>query len=313
MKWLLAIIILTTILVLAGATTLGWASYELFLKRPSAEAEAVELVIEPGEGVNQISRNLKDQGLLGSMLVFETYVWLIGSEGKLQAGVHELQPGMPVVALTYALVSGSALNEVTITIPEGYTLKQIGEVVTANFDISSAEWEAASAGLEGYLFPDTYRFFPDATAEEIVGKMRQTMDSRIAEFNIENVHETLTLASIIEREVRDPEDMKLVADIFLRRLSIGMALQADSTVNYVTGGDSPAISLDDRDIDSPYNTYKYPGLPPGPISNPGLPAIGAAIAPKANDYWYFLTTPEGEVIYAATYEEHLQNKQQYLR
>ena len=126
-------------------------------------------------------------------------------------------------------------------------------------------------------------------------------------------HEILTLASIIEREVRQPSTMKNVADIFLKRLDIGMALQADSTVNYVIEGDSPSITLDQRDnTESPYNTYKYPGLPPGPISAPSANAIDAVLNPTANNYLYFLTTDDGEIYYAETHEEHVRNKVQYL-
>ncbi|MCH8049733.1 endolytic transglycosylase MltG [Patescibacteria group bacterium] len=148
--------------------------------------------------------------------------------------------------------------------------------------------------------------------------LKETLEQRIEEKEIVapeelTMHEVITLASIVEREVRSAEDMANVADVFLKRLDIGMALQADSTVNYVTGKDTPAISLDDREIESPYNTYKYPGLPPGPISNPGVAALQAVVNPSSNPYLYFLTTPEGEVIYAQTHEGHVENKAQYLR
>jgi UPF0755 protein len=248
---------------------------------------------------------------------------------------------MNLVALTSALTGAASAYSVVVTIPEGYTLKQIGEVLSDKLGIDPAEWERVtgvdspiahvvdvtrdkpdSVDLEGYLFPDTYHFTKENTAEAIALEMIQTLKRRLLENEVNaymgdgdpyNFHELLTLASIIEREVMTDADRALVSDIFHKRLEIGMALQADSTVNYVTGGNDPSISLDDRDIDSPYNTYKHPGLPPGPISNPGIASIIAAVHPEPNDYWYFLTTPEGEVIYATTYDEHLANKQKYLR
>jgi len=173
---------------------------------------------------------------------------------------------------------------------------------------------------EGYLFPDTYRFFRGASPEEIVKKLVANLGRRLSEAGIiekiagrgTSLHELLTLASVIEKEVRTPEDRRLVADVFRRRLEIGMALQADSTVNYVTGKSVAAASSEDVAADSPYNTYKHRGLPPGPICNPGLDAISAALEPQANDYWYFLTDADGGVHYAKTLDEHNANKAKYL-
>ena len=127
------------------------------------------------------------------------------------------------------------------------------------------------------------------------------------------IHEILTLASIIEKEVSSDKDRKLVADIFYKRLDAGVALQADSAVNYVTGKSTPRASAQDLAKESPYNTYRYRGLPPGPIASPGLSAILAAVYPTANPYWYFLTTPAGQAIYSKTFEEHVANKAKYLR
>jgi len=137
----------------------------------------------------------------------------------------------------------------------------------------------------------------------------------LAEINRQKktVHEILTLASILEKEVSTENDRKIVADIFYKRLEIGMALQADSTVNYASGKSVPRASGKDLETDSPYNTYKYKGLPPGPICNPSLSAIKAAIYPAKNDYWYFLTTPDGKVIYSKTHDEHVKAKAKYYR
>lgn len=175
---------------------------------------------------------------------------------------------------------------------------------------------------EGYLRPDTYRIFASSNAKDIVQKL---VLARHDQFSAEmwegvrasgrSVHEIMTMASIIEREVRTPQDRRLVSDLFWRRYDAGMGLQADSTVHYLTGTDGSVFtSAKDRDIDSPWNTYKYAGLPPGPISNPSLSAIEAAIFPESNEYWYFLTTLDtGEVKYGRTLAEHNANVQKYLR
>ncbi len=255
-----------------------------------------------------------------------------------------MTPGMSLRALVSELGFAQA-REVQVTIPEGYTVLEIGEVVTTVLPgISTQQWEEVikkngkeaiavddilagipnGQGLEGYLFPDTYRFREEADAETVAQTMVLTLKRRLAENDITiprnlifegglTFHEMLTLASIVEREVRGPEDMKIVAGIFYTRLKIGMALQADSTVNYVTGGNTPSISLDDSFIDSPYNTYRNLGLPPGPISNPGMNAILATLHPMDSDYLYFLTTPEGKVIYSKTFDEQVANKYQYLK
>lgn len=234
-------------------------------------------------------------------------------------------------------VPAPAVQEVTITIPEGFTLKQIGQRVREALPhITADQWSAATGvdspfeddpfvkraqkpddvDLEGYLFPDTYRFFADASAADVVEKLLREMEAEFAWAAMTELrmtpHEALTLASIIEREVRSEADMRLVADLFLRRLDIGMPLQADSTVNYVTGNKTPAVSDEDRRVDSPWNTYLYPELPPGPIANPGRVALSAVFQPNPNDFWYFLTDKEGVVHYAKTNDEHNQNKALYL-
>ncbi len=264
-----------------------------------------------------------------------------GSVRNIKVGEFDLQPDISY-ALIIDLITDSQESDVSITIPEGYTLDQIGEVVTENFNITQEEWNMAvgqyssvlnlsfflnqtkpfDVDFEGYLFPDTYRFFPNATAEDIVFRMTEEMSAKLGEaYKLTgsvwvdpefDVHDVLTLASIIEREVADPSEMAMVADIFLKRLDVGIPLQSDATINYIIGGDDPTPSLADLEVDSLYNTYKYAGLPPGPISNPGLNAIEAVLNPTPNDYYYFLTTDEGEVIYSQTFDEHIRNKAIYL-
>ena len=172
--------------------------------------------------------------------------------------------------------------------------------------------------LEGYLFPDTYRIFRDASIKDVVQRTLNNFDQKLTpelrneiERQGKTIHDIITLASILEKEVSTDYDRAMVADIFYKRIKIGMPLQADSTVNYVTGKSESRSTIIDTKTDDPYNTYKYKGLPPGPICNPSLSAIKAAIYPKANNYYYFLTTPDGQVIYSQTHDQHVAAKAKY--
>ena len=182
-------------------------------------------------------------------------------------------------------------------------------------------------GLEGYLFPDTYRIFASSTVTEVIEKMLGNFDSKLTEKmradikkQGKTIYEIVTMASIIEKEAPinyatgEYRDARIISGIFWNRLEIGQGLQSDATLSYIFGDNDPAHSGKELEVDSPYNTYKYRGLPPGPICNPGILAIQAAIYPIATDYYYFLTSPgDNEVYYARNYDDHLKNKYQYLR
>ncbi|MFA7663080.1 MAG: endolytic transglycosylase MltG, partial [Patescibacteria group bacterium] len=172
----------------------------------------------------------------------------------------------------------------------------------------------------GYIFPDTYHITTTATAEEIMDKALSNFGNKLtpelrAEIKAQGktIYEIITLASIVENEVAKAEDMKIVAGIFWNRLDIGMGLQSDATINYITSGKTTRPTADDLKIDSPYNTYKYRGLPPGPIANPGIASIEAVINPTKTDYLYFLTTPDKQTIFSKTFEEHVAAKNKYLK
>ncbi|MAG12109.1 MAG: hypothetical protein CMI52_04895 [Parcubacteria group bacterium] len=174
--------------------------------------------------------------------------------------------------------------------------------------------------LEGYIFPDTHRVYADASIEEIVDRLLSNFDDKISdklrdEIKKQNktLYEILTMASVIEREVNTNGDRAKVSDILWSRMRVGMPLQVDSSVNYVTEKNDAAITKKDSRIESPYNTYRFKGLPVGPISNPGLKSIKAAIYPEITPYTYFLTDKEGNVHYARTLDEHNENKYKYLK
>ena len=335
--WIFGVLFVVGV-VLGGS--LFWDSYVI---SPEKDASEKALHIEEGMSVREIAQLLKEHELIQSPFFFSAYVKFADAQSGLQAGDYLLKPGMSYRSLVSTL-SHAQVQEVQMTFPEGYTLSQMGQTVMSMFPtITEANWQAvvshpselsvglelvagipSGQSLEGYLFPDTYRFQADVQAKTIVETMLVTLSRRLAEAGIVvpthlvmqngmTLHEVLTLASIVEREVRSPEDMAHVAGIFLTRMEIGMALQADATVNYVTGKKDAAISLEDSKIDSPYNTYTHLGLPPGPISNPGINAIRAVLNPIDSEDLYYLTSEDGTVHYAQTFDQHIANKYQYLK
>lgn len=330
-------IIFFWIFLLVGGTLIASFIWDAFLKSPDQGAETVVISVGTGESLKNISVALKRNDLIASRYGFQFYTRLVHADRNLQPGEFTIKKGLSYASIVSILTTISP-DEVTITFPEGLTSKQMSEKIETAFgsgfgdqwleDLSTEKWSEVYSFLpteknpEGYLFPDTYRVsrsgFPDSLTYKLLTNFGEKLSP---ELRVEiakqgkTIHEIITLASIVEKEVASDEDRAKVADIFWRRLAAGMALQADSTVHYVVGNDSGSVytSDDDRSVDSPYNTYKYPGLPPGPICNPGLSAIKAVIFPITNSAWYFLTDAEGGVYYARTNEEQNENKVLYLR
>lgn len=207
-----------------------------------------------------------------------------------------------------------------------YNYKANKELAPKLFSFATSSWDyffkdkSNYLSYEGYFLPDTYRVYADAKPEEIFKKVFANLDEKITPDMREEItkqnksfNEILTMASVVEKEAPTSESMGIVADIFWRRYQKNWALQSCATVNYITGKNDPAISAQDRAADSLFNTYKYPGLPLGPISNPGLIAIKAVIYPIKNDYWYFMSGTDGVMHYAKTLEEHNRNVYKFLR
>ncbi|MBI4215419.1 MAG: endolytic transglycosylase MltG [Parcubacteria group bacterium] len=324
--------------ILGTAVLTGYFIYTLY--QPAArEKREVVFEITQGESLEKMTQNLEQVQLIRSVWVFKSYIYLIGGE-KLQAGKHTVHTQMNIVELARELMKPATLGlEREIRILEGWNFDEIGwylekagvldhdsfvqlakrpsQSILKRYPDLFADFENGST-LEGYLFPDTYRIFTNASAEGIILKMLDNLASKLKPELLAairqkgaSLHEILTLASIVEKEVKTAQDRRLVADIFYKRLRKGMPLQADSTINYFTQKGADRASYDDIAVDNPYNTYKYIGLPPGPISNPGLDAIKAAIFPEKNPYYFFLTSRDGTVYYAKTFEEH-KNNRRYL-
>lgn len=207
-----------------------------------------------------------------------------------------------------------------------YNYRAHSEVAPVLALANESEWaelfmdKPNNVSYEGYLFPDTYRVYADAKVEDILRKIFSNLNKKIneemrADIKKQNktIYEVLTMASVVEKEAGNKNDMAMVADIFWRRNKMRWAMQSCATVNYITGKNDPGISAEDRKIDSLYNTYKYPGLPLGAISNPGLEAIKATIYPLSNEYWYFMSGKDGQTYWAKTLDQHNANVYKYLR
>jgi len=340
-----------TIIIIVLVAALGWVFKIVFISQ-SGNGEIKNFTINQGEGVHQISRDLKKEGLIDNSFVFETYLWAIKGGNKILAGEHKINDQWSIRQLVNFLISGSALeNERMIKIIEGWNLRDIANYLEKEGIVKADEFyqlagypgidckinknyncpkdfsrdyeflkeKPQNLSLEGYLFPDTYRVYKNATVEDIIRKMLTNFDNKIdakllGEIDNQNkkLYDILTLASIIEKEAKTPEDKKIVAGVYYNRLKIGMALQADPTVNYITGKQTDRPSSNDLKTESLYNTYKYPGLPSGPICNPGLDSILAAIYPDKNDYYYFINTPDGKLVFAKTLAEHKKNREKYF-
>ncbi|MDD5490005.1 MAG: endolytic transglycosylase MltG [Candidatus Moranbacteria bacterium] len=294
--------------------------------------------IESGEGVKEIAKNLENAQLVKNDLYFNYYVWKTGSRGKIQAGKYELRGSMTIPEITQVLNMGEVVsNEVKITFPEGTSLKDMADILKqkgfdgenflnvaksgegAKTDYEFLKDRPKNVDLEGFLFPDTYIFFKDTSEANIVSRMLLNFDEKLTpqmRNDIKNqnrtVFEVVTMASILEKEVKTSEDMKIASGIFWDRIEIGQPLQSCATIAYVLGKEKKQYSFDDTRTPSPYNTYINKGLPPGPIDNPGMNAIKAAIYPAKTGDNYFLTDPEtGKTVFSKTIEEHNANKVKY--
>ncbi|MCX6766199.1 MAG: endolytic transglycosylase MltG [Candidatus Moranbacteria bacterium] len=302
--------------------------------------------ITEGAGVKEIGQKLEDTQLVKSKYYFDYYIWKTGSRGKIKAGKYELKGTMTIPEIVQVLSLGEIVsNQTKVTFPEGTSAQGMADILKQKgldgdaflADVKSGSGIAAnyaflkdapqgsnlarldSARLEGFLFPDTYIFFKDAKPEEIVDRMLQNFDEKLTPKMREdiqrqgkNIFDVVTMASILEKEVQTADDMKIASGIFWDRISVGMPLQSCATIAYVLGREKKQYSVADTRTSSPYNTYINKGLPPGPIDNPGMNSILAAIYPTKTDYNYFLTDPAtGKTIFSKTLEEHAANKAKY--
>ncbi len=340
----LSFVILITCLVIGF-----WFLYTEIYTASTQKAESVKFEVKQGESVSALAKRLEQENIIRSAWFFKKYLALAGIDKKINIGEFEVVAPITLARVAQAL-GQPGLSEEVITIIPGWTIRDIAiylenlgkfqqEEITEYAGLPAVNYKTWAEGApkidldlkilqnkpwyvsyEGYLAPDTYRIYKNSSVPDIINKLLQEREKQITsemwgdiEKSGRSFFEILTMASILEQEVRSLEDKKMVADIFWRRYHINWALQADSTIHYAVGkSGSVFTTTEDRDSNSPWNTYKYPGLPLGPICNPSLVSIQAALYPQKNNYWYFLTDKNGKVYYAKTLEEHNLNRQKYL-
>ena len=273
-----------------------------------------------------IADDLEGKGIIRSSSLFRFYARILGSGKSLQTGTYKMKQGLTVKEAMEALRSGKT-ESVMVTVPEGYTVHQIG-VLLKEADIQGAddfEKEASSYGplryqygpqaapvrAEGFLFPDTYDIPKEYTARQICDMMYKRTDAVLTEeirkraaAKHMTLHSLMTLASMVEREAKFKEDQVPIASVMLKRLSLGMPLQIDATIQYILGSPKGELTLADTQIDSPYNTYIHEGLPPGPIGSPGADAIEAVLEAEPGEYLYYVAQSDGHHVFTKSYEEH---------
>lgn len=280
-------------------------------------------VINRGAGLKEVSNDLKKEGFVKSPIVFFLYARQQKLEGKIQSGDFRLSPSMDVETIAKEITHGTI--DIWVTVPEGKRAEEIADILKSSVPTYKNSWRNTLDKYEGYLFPDTYLFPKDATIDLIVSLMTK---------NFENKYESITnapkdpfekekvviIASMIEREAKLSEDRPLVASVILNRLKINMALQIDASVQYALGYQEDKktwwkkiLTKDDLGLNSLYNTYLNTGLPPKPISNPGLSALNAVINPSDTKYLYYVSDKNGKNHYAATLEGHNTNIRRYTQ
>jgi UPF0755 protein len=298
--------------------------------------------VATGVDASTVATELEKQGFIPSAFRYRIYGRFDGSVGRARAGDYQIRPGTNYREIARMLALGPARDEVQVTVIEGETIDDLVDQLQDERQVDPADtvrvigrsldrvpFDTAlrdtypflanlrrDRSLEGYLFPETYRVWADQLPEGLIAKQLDEFSKKFSAAKpgpqsapLTTLDEVVILASIVQDEVRSEDDMRLVAGLFLNRLRDGMALQSDATLNYLTGSGRARANTRDLSIDSPWNTYKYRGLPPSPIGNPGEAAIKAVLDPEPSEYRYFLTDKEGKTYYARTLDEHIANRQ----
>jgi len=305
--------------------------FEIYVPLNPGSHETVVFTVEKGWGSDDIANNLQKLGIIRSSYFFKIYSVLSLKHPMLQAGEYNLSSKMSIHQIANKMAQGDVIKD-NVVILEGWNTKDIGKYLESkgickqDYFVSLTKKDYSdefdfladkpkTADLEGYLFPDTYEISKTETCEDILNAMLANFGQKLTptlRTEIKNqkksIFDIVTMSSLLEKEIRTLDDKKIVSGILWKRIAIGMPLQLDSTIIYITG--NPEISVKDKTINSPYNTYKYYGLPKGPISNPGINSITAAIYPKTTNYWYYLS--DGKTIFSETLEQHNAARAKYL-
>ncbi|AMA61787.1 MAG: endolytic transglycosylase MltG [Kurthia gibsonii] len=310
--------------------------------------KAVKIELPIGSNIDTISQTLEDKGVIRNAKIFKYYTKFKNASG-FQAGTYQIPPSMSIDDIIKSLKTGKVYRkaDLQITIPEGLTLDQIGNIIAKNTDYTSKEFMKLVTNekfikemkakypetvtkdingkdirykLEGYLYPSTYDFFTKKpTLEEIVEKMIAQTDAIVRSYEPQlkelgmTPHEFLTFASLLEREATAQTDRETIASVFNNRIEQGMPLQTDPTVLYALGEHKDRVLYKDLEVKNPYNTYLNKGLPPGPIANAGRASLDATVDPAKTKYLYFVADKDGNNHFAETYSEHQNNVAKYIK
>ena len=331
MKRLIAFLVL--LIVCAAGAAAAWVYVGTRQPYRGYSGNEVFVDIRPGTGTRAIGERLVEAGVVRDRLTFRAALWLSGRASRLQAGEYRFAEPTTPLDVIGKLARGEVFV-VPVTVPEGLTIREIAKIVEAKgFGTADAFVEAAADAtpvrafdpaardLEGYLFPETYPLSRHADALRIVRLMADAFDRALspelraaAAARGLSIRQTVTLASIVEKETAKPEERPIVASVYENRLRIGMPLQCDPTVIYAlekAGRYHGNLHHEDLSYDSPYNTYRYPGLPPGPIAAPGRASLEAVVHPADTNYLYFVSRNDGSHEFSVTLDEHNRNVQKY--
>jgi UPF0755 protein len=306
--------------VLVGIGSIVVLSLVILFLPPKQFPVGTIISVEKGTGLNQLADDFKGKHIVNSSLLFKYLVKFLGGEHSTESGDYSFDQRLGVYQVAIRMVKNNHGNAVLkVTIPEGLNALQISDILKSKFPrFDSDLFYKSSLIKEGYLFPDTYLFDASITSSKIIARMEENFGLKTKNIRISNqkgkhsFEDVVIMASILEREVKTQESRSIVAGILWKRLQMGIPLQVDATLGYVTGRGSSMLTVEDLHLASPYNTYQNKGLPPTPISNPGLDAIREAMNPKTTPYFFYLSDKRGVIHYAVTFEEHKANKAKYL-
>jgi UPF0755 protein len=297
--------------------------YVTQFRAPRAFPASAVISVGNGKGLAEIANELEEKQIIQSTFWFNNFVIFLKQEKQIVGGDYYFDRPINVYQVAKRLASGAFnIEQIKTTIPEGSSVFDISDIMLKNYpEFDASGFILSAKAKEGYLFPDTYKFGSDVRPAKVIQVMNETFEKKIKNQDLQEaitdfgkpLDDVITMASILEGEARQLRTRQIVAGILWERIRLGMPLQVDASFRYVNGKTSENLTLDDLKIDSPYNTYVYKGLPPTPISNPGLESIMAAVTPIDTDYLYFLTDAEGKMHYAETFEQHQENVQRYLR